>query len=277
MALRSHLLAAADIGPYREGEHALASALWDSISPDSLTIMDRGFFSAAVLLGITRRGENRQWLLRVKSSTKMRVLKSYGPRDKLVELTVSTGARRKDPSLPKVFVARAISHQRPDSDGEQRLLTSLIDPVLYPASEIVDLYHERWELELGYDEIKTHMLEREESIRSRTVSGVMQELWGILLAFNLVRLEMTHIAEQARVPPSRISFLTALRWIRDEWLWCAVASPGSIPAKLKRMREKVAQFVLPPRRSERRYPRVVKIKMSKFKRKRPKTRPLAPK
>jgi hypothetical protein len=271
MALRSHLLAAADIGPYREGEHALASALWDSIAPNSLTIMDRGFFSAAVLLGITRRGENRQWLLRIKSSTKMRVLKSYGPRDKLVELTVSKGARRKDPSLPKVFVARAISHRRPDSDGEQWLLTSLIDPAIYPASEIVDLYHERWELELGYDEIKTHMLEREESVRSRTVSGVMQELWGILLAFNLVRLEMTHIAEQARVSPSRISFLMALRWIRDEWLWCAVASPGSVPAKLQRMREKVAQFVLPPRRSERRYPRVVKIKMSKFKRKSAKT------
>jgi hypothetical protein len=276
MALRSHLLAAADIGPYREGEHELASGLWDSLAPNSLTIMDRGFFSAAVLLGITSRGENRQWLLRVNSSTKTRVLKSFGRNDKLVELTVSSAARSKDPSLPKVFVARAISYRRTDSDGVQWLLTSLIDPA-YPASEIVGLYHERWELELGYDEIKTHMLEREESIRSRTVSGVKQELWGILLAFNLVRLEMSRIAEQARVPPSRISFLMALRWIRDEWLWCAVASPGSIPSKLQRMREKVAQFVLPPRRSERRFPRAVKIKMSKFKRKRPKTQAAKPK
>ena len=159
--------------------------------------MDRGFFSAAVLLGINRRGANRQWLLPVKSSTKMRVLKSFGRNDKLVELTVSSEARSKDPNLPKVFVARAVSYRRPDSDGPQWLLASLVDPALYPASEIVDLYHERWELELGYDEIKTHLLEREESIRSRTVSGVMQELWGILLAFNLVRLEMSRIAEQA--------------------------------------------------------------------------------
>jgi len=47
------------------------------------------------------------------------------------------------------------------------LLTSLSDPEKYPADEIVDPYHERWEIELGYDEIKTHLLEREEAIRSR--------------------------------------------------------------------------------------------------------------
>lgn len=273
MALRSHLLAAAEVGPFKKGELTLAHALWNSIPPGSLTIMDRGFFSAAVLLGIQERGDSRHWLIRLRSDTKTRVLKSFGRNDKLVELTVSRAARFQDPNLPKTFVARAVSYRHPDSDGVQWLLTSLTDSKLYPASELVQLYHERWELELGYDEIKTHMLEREESIRSRTVGGVKQEVWGILLAFNLVRFEMTRIAAQAGVPPARISFVTALRWIRDEWLWCAVASPGSIPAKLQRMRERAAEFVLPARRSDRRYSRVVKIKMSKFKRKRPKPAP----
>jgi hypothetical protein len=79
---------------------------------------------------------------------------------------------------------------------------------------------------------------------------------------------MEQIAKEADVPPSRISFTTTMRFIRDEWNWCAVASPGSIPAKLRRMRENVLDFVLPERRRERRFPRAVKIKMSNYARKR---------
>lgn len=66
----------------------------------------------------------------------------------------------------------------------------------------------------GHDEIKTHMLEREETIRSRTPASVMQEIWGILITFNLIRREMVNIAKQADVPPTRISFVTAMRFIR---------------------------------------------------------------
>jgi len=46
-------------------------------------------------------------------------------------------------------------------------LTFLLDPVAYPAAEVVAIYHERGDIELGYDEIKIHMLQREETIRSR--------------------------------------------------------------------------------------------------------------
>ena len=56
-------------------------------------------------------------------------------------------------------------------------------------------------------------------IRSLTVKGVKQELWGIFLAYNLVRLEMERIADEAHVDPIRISVVTALRYIRDEWFW----------------------------------------------------------
>ena len=76
-------------------------------------------------------------------------------------------------------------------------MTSLTDADAYPAEELIDLYHERWEIELAYDEVKTHLLEREETIRSRTVDGVAQEIWGILLTYNLIRLEMVSIAPDA--------------------------------------------------------------------------------
>src|SRR5262249_58244474 len=86
-----------------------------------------------------------------------------------------------------------------------------------------------WELELGYDEIKTELLDREEAIRSTTPTGVQQELWGIFLAYNLVRLEVERVAADAGVAPTRISFAAALRLICDEWLWSAVAVPGAVP------------------------------------------------
>ena len=114
------------------------------------------------------------------------------------------------------------------------------------------------------DSLTTHMLQRKETIRSQTVAGVRQQLWGILLTYNLIRLEMEQIARQANVPPNRISFVTAMRFIRDQWAWCAVASPGSIPKKLQLMRQRIIDFLLPPRRSERRYPPAVKIKMSNY-------------
>lgn len=66
----------------------------------------------------------------------------------------------------------------------QILLTQLLDDKAYPAQEIVELYHERWELELGYDELKTDLLEREEAIRSKTPGGVRQEFWGMAIAYN---------------------------------------------------------------------------------------------
>jgi hypothetical protein len=181
---------------------------------------------------------------------------------------VSYYAREANPHLPRKWYARAIQYQR-RGFPPQILLTSLLEPELYPAKEIAALYHERWEIELGYDEVKTKMLDRQEAIRSRTPAGVGQELWGVALGYNLVRLEMVRIAEEADVPPNRISFVMALRLIRDEWLWSAVASPGAIPRHLRELRAEVLHFVLPPRRSERRYPRAVKIKMSNYARKRP--------
>jgi hypothetical protein len=161
---------------------------------------------------------------------------------------------------------RAIGYQRKGFKPEL-LLTSMVDADAFPADEIVKLYHERWELELGYDEIKTEMLDREESIRSRSPEKVRQEVWGILIAYNLVRLEMERIAAEAAVEPTRISFITAFQHICDEFLWCSIATPGAVPRHLRNLRANVKRFILPPRR-ERVYPRAVKIKMSNYPRKR---------
>jgi hypothetical protein len=268
MVLRSHLLAGAWLGPYGgTSELDGAKQLRALVPDDSLTILDRGFLAASMLLGVAS-GQNRYWLTRAKSTSKWRVLQRLGNGDELVEMDVSREARRQDPSLPRTWRMRAIRYHR-KGFRPQTLLTSLLDPELYPADEIVALYHERWELELGYDELKTELLDREETIRSKTRDGVEQELWGVLLAYNLVRLEMERVAKAAKVEPTRISFVESLRLIRDEWAWLSVTSPGAIPKRLASMRANIKRYILPPRRPKRLYPRAVKIKMSNYDRKRP--------
>ena len=290
IALRSHLLLAANFGPYSTDERRYAQAMWDQIPDHSLVLLDRLYLQANVLWPLQHEGMQRHWMTRAKTTSKWKVVERLGQHDHLVEITVSGAARAKDPTLPQTFVARAIRYQRldsrtPGSDGlivhnarnnrfqPQTLLTSLTDPKAYPAGELRDLYHERWEIELGYGELKTSMLERLETIRSKSPDAIAQEVWGLLIAYNLIRLEMERIADEVGVPPLRISFLAALRYIVDEWGWTAITcSPGAIPRHLADMRDKIRRFVLPPRRPKRRYPRAVKIKMSNYPRKRPQVR-----
>ena len=144
----------------------------------------------------------------------------------------------------------------------------MFDSATYPAADVAALYHERWEVELGYDEIKTEMCDREEAIRTKTPERIRQEIWGILLVYNLVRLEMERVAAEAGVEPTRISFITSLHFVCDEWLWCAAASPGAIPRHLRNLRAKLSRYVLPPRRGNRRYPRAAKITVSAYRKKR---------
>ena len=261
-------MASVGFGPYADSELVLASTLWREVPDDSLMIVDRGFLAAGILQPLNRDGKNRQWLTRAKSTTRWRVIERLGKNDDLVEFDVSPQARRYDPSLPKTFTARVVRYEK-KGFKPQTLVTSLTDSKAFPASQIVAVYHERWELELGYDEIKTTMLKLEETIRCKSVPGVEQELWGILLAYNLVRLEIERTADEIGVEPIRISFVGALRLICEEWWWASSASPGAIPKNLARLRARIAGLVLPPRRSQRGYPRAVKMKMSNYARKRP--------
>jgi hypothetical protein len=270
MALRSHLLAGVRFGPFATGEIGLAQSLWSQVPDDSLTIIDRNFLGAAVLLGLSHHGTRRHWLIRLKSNSRWRVLRKLGPGDWLVELTVSPEARRKDPSLPAVYRARVLHYQR-KGFRPQKLLTSLLDPDTYPSAEIVQLYHVRWELELGLAEIKTTMLDRRETLRSKTSMGVQQELWGLMLAYHLVRMEMQQAAEDVGVVPTRISFVTMLRRLRDAWfVWVLLGTDNLSPAA-QQFLESLGGLILRERRPQRCYERAVKIKMSNYKRKRPVT------
>lgn len=275
MALRSHLVLGVAFGPYsgkETGEHSLTRELWPQVPEGSLVIIDKGFIDYGNFFRLSHGEDGRvtgrkHWLVRAKKNLRWKTLEVFGEGDGLVELSISIQARKKDPTLPKAMIARAVRYQV-KGFRSQTLLTSMIDPEQYPSAEFAGLYHERWELELGYDEVKTHLLEREEALRSKKPEGVKQEIWGIMLAYNLVRKEMLNVAEAAGVPPVRISFRHSLQFIR---VFCLVeawtSAPGNLPKRLDTFHEMMASLlILPERRTERRYERHVKIKMSNFKR-----------
>jgi len=269
MATRSHVLTAAALGPYRgsgNGEQSLAREIWEDVPDHSLTLFDKGFLNYGKLHELGSTGVERHWLVRAKRNLKWTVVRKLSAGDMLVEVKPSAKARREDPSLPHAFICRAVCY-RTERQQLQWVLTSLLDAERYAALEIARLYHERWEEELGYDEVKTHMLEREEALRSKRPHKVRQEIWGILLAYNLVRMKMMDVASKLNLPPTRLSFTHSLRLVR---MFCEVhawvAAPTKLPQRIEDLEEMFGLLILPERRTERRYPRHVKIKMSKFKR-----------
>ena len=103
----------------------------------------------------------------------------------------------------------------PESGPEvYRLITTLLDPTQAPAQELAALYHERWEIETAFDELKTHLRGRNIVLRSKTPELVVQELYGLLLAHFAVRGLMHEAALRANIDPDTVSFVHAVRVIR---------------------------------------------------------------
>jgi hypothetical protein len=134
---------------------------------------------------------------------------------------------------------------------------------------LIELYHERWEEELAIDELKTHQRERP-VLRSQTPAGVVQEIEGLLLAHFVVRVLMCEAARRNDLPPRRLSFTGTLKVLRCRLPACPKSRTG-----LRRWYEdllaEIAEEVLPPRRN-RINPRVIKRKMSNWRKKRPEHR-----
>jgi hypothetical protein len=152
--------------------------------------------------------------------------------------------------------------------GEQhRVITTLLNPRLASAHAIACAYHERWEIEIVIDEIDTHQRLVGRTLRSLTVVGVIQELYGVLIAHYAVRLLMHEAALAADVDPDRLSFVHALEVVRDAVPEFQMVAGAQQQALYERMLHDIAAVRLPERRT-RTNARVVKQKMSNFKLKR---------
>lgn len=251
-SLSTHLVRDAIFGEYGKNEMRYAKDLLAAIPDHSLTVFDKGFLSADILMQVQGAGTARHWLIPAKSNSRWQRL-GDDPSDYQVRMKVSPQARKANPLLPQYWHARAI--ETVSAKGQRRvLLTSLLDTKAWPAQEIA----QRWRIETSYRELKQELLGSALTLRSGTPQTVLQEVWGALLAYNLIRLEMAQVAKQEGVPPTDLSFTAALNYMRYEWLALASISPGLLPKNLLRLRQRLAEQLLPKQRRGRQCPRVVK-------------------
>jgi len=158
---------------------------------------------------------------------------------------------------------------RPGSGQKHRLLTTLLHARKHPAQRLIELYHERWEEELTIDELKTHQRERP-VLRSERPAGVVQEIQGLLLAHYVVRVLMSEAARREEISPRRLSFTGTLKILRSRLPECP-KSPQGLQRWYENLLAEIAEEVLPKRRN-RINPRVIKRKMSNWRKKRPEHR-----
>ncbi|MGA4112190.1 IS4 family transposase [Ralstonia nicotianae] len=261
-AIPTHLVADIRFGRYDTNEMVYAKDLLPEIPDDSLTVFDRGFVSAEILCSLTMNGRNRHFLIPAKSNTRWEVI-AGSAEDAMVRMRTSPQARKKCPQLPEYWDARAV--RTIDARGRERvLLTSLTDRRRFKPSDLAACYSRRWQIETSYQELKQSMLGMELTLRSRTVERVYQEIWGALIAYNLIRREIACAAQEAKLAPADISFVRALHTIQHEMMWAALTPAyAKLPDCLKRLRERLKS--LPnEKRPGRSCNRVVKSRPSRY-------------
>ncbi len=256
----SHELLDAQMGGMDRGELTLAAGLQGQ--DHSITLFDRAYFSAAFLLQWQEQGVSRHWLMRAKDKLRYERVMQFSAGDTLIRMPVSPQARKQHPALPRYWQARLIGVEM--AGRKRRYLTSVLDHQAYPAVQLAQLYAERWEIELGFREIKQSLQHAEPVLRSKQPDLVRQELWGVLIAYTLLRRWMREMAAQAKVEPRRISFQTASYAIVNVLCFASLSSAGTLPVQLSRLLEQSSLFVLPPRRPDRHCPRVVKNRAHKY-------------
>jgi Transposase DDE domain/Insertion element 4 transposase N-terminal len=250
----SHELLDAKLGDYHCGELTLAAELRGL--DDSITLFDRAYFSAAFLMDWQHAGTQRHWLMRAKDNLRHEIVQTLGEGDWLIRMPVSQRARQLRPELPSHWQARLI--QANEGGKTRRFITSLLDTSRFAAPDLAQMYRQRWEIELGFREIKQSLQQGQGVLRSKQPELVMQEVWGVLIAHTLLRRWMRLMAQHAGVGPARISFHTAQHAIVGALNTVHLARAGTLPQHLQRLLEQARYFVLPPRRTDPRFPREVK-------------------
>jgi hypothetical protein len=264
----THVVCEALIKQGKSGEFLLTGPLLKKVPPGCLVLWDRGFCGYDSLKKATPRGVHV--LGRVASHVVFKAICPLADGSYLAEIYPSVRDRRHGTNglIVRVIEYTLDDPNRPGHGERHRLVTTLLDAHLYPAHELVTLYHERWEIEIGNDELKTHQLDRLVHLRSRTPCGVLQELYGILLAYNGVRCSMHEAALSVDIDPRKLSFIHAVRVIRETVPILRTAPTVQVPYLYAAMIQHIATGRLPPR-DNRINPRVVKRKMSNYSKKRP--------
>ena len=263
----THAIVDAGFWPYHTNERVGGFRLLRSLKPDMLLMWDRGFHNYDMFVQSRQRGA--QVLSRLPAQVKPDVVQVLADGSYLAYLRPSDYQRRKagEKLLVRVIEYTITEPNLPGYGEVHRLVTTLLDPELYPIIDLICTYHERWEIEITIDEIDTHQRLLPGPLRSLKPVGIIQELYGLLIAHYIIRALMHQAAQQVQLDPDRLSFIGAIRLLQQAVPEFQMTAPEQLPALYQRLLRDMGRKRLPLRRL-RSNPRVVKRKMSKFKLKR---------
>jgi len=249
----SHAVVGLSIDRYDVSEVHGAHHLLEEVGPNMLVMVDAGITSGGFL------EHARKQRAHVLGALEAGVWEHLGHQRRLADGSVLAWVGPTRPGHAHYPVrqgmwVRILSYRLTDARlGEPgqvyRLVTTLLNPRLAPALELIALYHERWEIEVVLDEIKTHERAQRKVLRSKTPEGVRQELYGLYLAHYAVRVLLAQAAVQAELDPDRLSFTEGLFELTEMISLALTLEPEEATAPLlSRLRHKMAQHVLPARR-----------------------------
>jgi len=277
--LGTHIEVAFIVKDCRCGERAMVEALLRHLGPEMLLLLDQGFYSYELWRKLTATGV--KLLARVVKSMVLRPIRTLADGSHLAKVYKSDYDRRKDRDGIVVRVIRYMldDPQRVGHGEEHVLITNLFDEALHPALEMILLYHERWEQELVFDEQKTHHDPRRASkpahLRSETPAGVIQEIYALSLGHFVIRSLMFEAAASVDLDPDELSFTGCFQILKCRLPECDTTTPATFEAWYRAVLWEM-QCERTDLRRNRVNPRVIKRKMSKWKKKRPEHRHLPP-
>lgn len=222
----THAIIAANIGAYRASEWAICTPLLAALGPGVLCLADRGFNGYSHWQAASQTGADLLW--RCTSARRLPVVKALADGSYLSVIRPSSSRYRGESIAVRVidYSLPRLPHGQP----RYRLLTTLLDDKRAPAMELAALYHQRWEVEAVFDELKTHLHQRRRSLRSKTAAGVRQEFYGWVMAHYAVRWLMHEAASAHRVRHRSLSFTANVQLIRRAQPQSG-AFPPSAPTK----------------------------------------------
>lgn len=234
----THVVVAAAIAKDGEGEETMTSNILSggAVTPGMIVMADAGLYSYKHFRMVTDAGADA--LSRVGANVGLPVLE-WLPDGSYLSFIAEPAAKMKNSyrlrrgltkitDLPGTYV-RAVDYEITDrGDGEEiiTLVTNITDPADVPAPELAAAYHQRWEAELVFDELKTRQRGSGVILRSRKPELVEQEIWGLLLTHYGIRHLMREAADQADLDPDRMSFIRTLRIVRRQVTGQAAFSPS---------------------------------------------------
>jgi len=221
----THAILAANLGPYRASEWSVCEPLLAHLSPGMLCMADRGFNGYEHWRQAQATGAQLLW--RCASNRTLPRHREL-PDGSYLSAIVPTGVPKAQ-AREQAIVVRVIEYALPrlaDAQPRYRLLTTLLDPAQAPALELAALYHQRWQVEEVFDELKTHLLRSRRVLRSKTAELVRQEFYGWVLAHYAVRWLLHQGATRHRMPHDELSFASHVQLLRREQAPSGAFSPS---------------------------------------------------